>query len=310
MRDWLWPLLTGVGLLAAWIRFGYFWDDKLDEKHRDAVRDKMLGVMGDQNPAELFIFLFDRVFVPSRRGRPRIGRSIIASCVTLAVMLCVWWAWWPERVDAAFAPLLSPDPAMPNQAYHTLVGLLALGAVAMGTNLFGDYFSLWETRFVLGRMAGARPWLQWTLLAVDSIATYAMFLVGLVIGFVIMWIISFAMPILDTTEAGFLGTLLSFVAGVSGYLFLDGAMVFSDSELPKLNDLFALFLYTALFTSIWLWVFFLGVKLWPRLKKVGNLLNVYVHPLGAAMTLGAVFLGVVVAITVVVWKVMALLISL
>ena len=57
MNEWLWPILTGVGLLAAWIRFGYFWDDKLDARHRDAVREKMLGVMRDQNPAELFIFL-------------------------------------------------------------------------------------------------------------------------------------------------------------------------------------------------------------------------------------------------------------
>ena len=109
MNEWLWPILTGVGLLAAWIRFGYFWDDKLDPKHREAVREKMLGVMQDQNPAELFIFLFDRIFDPSGNGRPRIGRSVVASLITLALMLCVWWAWWPERADAIVAVLSSQD---------------------------------------------------------------------------------------------------------------------------------------------------------------------------------------------------------
>ena len=310
MNEWLWPILTGVGLLAAWIRFGYFWDDKLDARHRDAVREKMLGVMRDQNPAELFIFLFDRIFDPSGSGRPRIGRSVAASLITLALMLCVWWAWWPERADAILATLFSQDQSSLQETSLPIRAAVGLGAVAIGANIIGDVFSLWETRFVLGRMVGARPWVQLTLLVCDAIATFLMYFVGLIIGFAILWVIALATTVLDT-RFGFLTTLQWFVDTVVGAVFLQGGLIFSGSDNVDFPvDFFAIFFYTAFFTSFWVWVFFLGVKFWPRLKKVGNLLNVYVHPLGAAMTLGAVFFGLVVTMAVVFWKLLRFLISL
>ena len=163
---------------------------------------------------------------------------------------------------------------------------------------------------MLGRMVGARPWVQLTLLVCDAIATFLIYFAGLIIGFAILWVIALATPVFDASQ-GFLTAFQGFVDTVVGAVFLQGGLVFSGpNSVDSPVDFFAIFFYTAFFTSFWVWVFFLGVKFWPRLKKVGNLLNVYVHPPGAAMTLGVVFFGLVVTMAVIFWKLLRFLISL
>ena len=159
MIDLFSPIYIGAGFAASCLAFGYFWDsgDKLRGEFRDKVRKKLKHTLLKDNLASLFISFFDCLFISNETGRPRLWRSVSASCLVLTIILCIWAFCWPERAESAFGSIFEPDPLA--ELYPAALDWpdwIAVVATGVGINLIGDIFSLWETRFVMGHMAEDR----------------------------------------------------------------------------------------------------------------------------------------------------------
>ncbi len=139
---WWGPLAAGVSFTVATIGFGAALELLLIEEIRSKVRDKLMRVsqMADNWPT-LFLAMFDRLFDPKGKGRPRFWRSAAASMLVLAALLVAWAILLPERAGFAISYLESKD----------VVWLIVLFVIPI--NFVGDFGSLWESRLVIGRMA-------------------------------------------------------------------------------------------------------------------------------------------------------------
>ena len=291
------PLFVGGSVAFAIAEFGYRWDRRISSGNRDRVRDRMKQFVNQGNLADLFLGPFDRFFDPRGTGRPRILRAALASCLVLGFFLFIGALCWVGDDNNAFARITD------SSAFPGWSGILAAMAFAIGTNLVGDIFSLWETRFILGRMAVAPPRLQALFVLLDLVATVFIYCIGLVLGAYIALVFELFQGY--TTLERILNP--SFVYGWIEFtmsetyskLIVDKGLLFLG---PRGSyDLISVYFYTALSTSIWAWLFFLGIKLWPSLSWVGKLLDVDRAPVGVAMTIGGLFSGLAITLATYAW---------
>ena len=279
------PLIVGGSVALGIAEGGYRWDRRLSSSDRDRVRDRMKQFVSQGNLADLFLGPFDRIFHPTDTGRPRISRAAMASCLVLGAFLFLGALYWVGDDSNAFAIITDPS------VFPGWSGIFAAMAFAIGTNLVGDIFSLWETRFILGRMADAPPRFQAPFLLLDLVATILIYCIGLVLGAYIALVFELFQGY--TTLERILNP--SFVYGwielsvteTYSKLIVDKGLLFLGPR--NSYDLLSVYFYTALSTSIWVWMFFLGIKLWPSLSRVGRLLDVDRAPVGVAMTIGGLF---------------------
>ncbi len=111
MAEWWGPITAGAGVVGAVGGFGYFMDNKLDDAFRAKVRTKLTRVppegdaTGDYDWPSLFLAMFDRLFDPKGKGRPRFWRSAAASMLVLAALMVAWAILLPERAGQAISGL-------------------------------------------------------------------------------------------------------------------------------------------------------------------------------------------------------------
>lgn len=146
-------------------------------------------------------------------------------------------------------------------------------------------------------MAVSRGSCQAVLLLADLVATMLIYGVGLVLG-TFLWMALFMILLEEIPSLGDIGTIqeavFDLVHSVLNVLIVDRGLMFCGSEQM---DFFSIFFYTTLFTSVWVWVFMLGIKLWPLFTWLsGSVLNINSRPVGALTTIGGVFLGLLVAV--------------
>jgi len=186
-----------------------------------------------QNPSwpEGIISLFDSLFIPKkrrenpshvkpewRRVRPGFFRSSLASIITVALLSFI------------YAFLHGPDSYI---VFKLINRLLFIASVL---NVVPDYFSIWETRFILSkiqRCSNVAGRILWLLL--DGFFTFL--LPFLVIGFIMY--IFFA----GTGEEIRFALLLSFGLG-------PGQMTF--------EGFLGIFIYSTFLTSVWIWLYMLA----------------------------------------------------
>lgn len=288
MADFFGPICDSIKFAVGCAAFGYFWDtgNKLREEYKERIRRNLNRFSSEDNLASLFLPLFDRLFDPNGTGRPRFWRSVLASCLVLSVLSIVWALLWPERAAGVFSVWETPSL------------LIMIVPLAVGINLIGDIFSLWETRFVVGRMAVSRGSCQAVLLLADLVATMLIYGAGLVFG-TFLWIALLMILLEEIPSLGEIGEIGEIGEGVFdlvhsalNVLIVDRGLMFCG---PGEMDFLSIFFYTTLFTSVW--VFMLGIKLWPLFTWLsGSVLNINSRPIGALMTIGGVFLGFLVAV--------------
>ena len=294
--DFCWPICIGAAFAWACSRFGYFWDkdDKLEPALRERVRQTLDRVFPADDSAGLFLSFFDNLFDPGGTGRPSLTRSVLASFLVLIVLAVAWALSWPGRAESIFTDLVE------GTLRELLDSIMILTLLAVGTNCIGDFFSLWETRFMMGRVAIARGRRRAILLLSDLVATVLIYGSGVVFGSLLFmafaelrafeYIPSLSVIILH---------ILTVVFIVFDTLVVDQGLLFCDPE----NDFLSIFFYTTLFTSVWAWVFMLGIKLWPLFARMlRETLNVNQYPVGSAMTIGGIFIGLVISFVGYVWK--------
>ena len=93
--------------------------------------------------AALFSLIFDRIFGVKKANRPNIYRSAIASLTLILFISGIWSIAEPDRAQETFS-------VMSEDLLSTVVILLLSSTLI---NFAGDYFSIWETRIVIGLMA-------------------------------------------------------------------------------------------------------------------------------------------------------------
>lgn len=243
------PIWLGVQIMGIATGLGAILEKAIKPEPRETVR-RLIQPLTKRDLraiADSFIQCFDSLFEPSRTGLPRLRRSILASCLALAIISTYWWLYFPERVRSTITFLIHSEDAG-WFSFPAWAGITTVASFAIIINIIGDIFSMWETRFVLGRLANRQSLVgQVTLLIGDIIATIAIYFVGLLISaFLLEWITQGS---IDEPFSLFTGLLL----------MLFDMLLFKQENIFG-TDLLIIFLYTSMFTSIWLWLFMLGIK--------------------------------------------------
>ena len=295
MIEMISPILYGLSVAAAAAAFGYLWNGRVTADYRMRVRRRMNRIESDESLAHLFVEFFDRVFDPTAKGRPRLKRAVLASCIVLALFLIsISLTWWGDP-NSAFGRILDQNE------YPGWSGILTALAFAIGTNLFGDIFSLWETRIILGVMARSRRRIHGLLLVVDFIATTLIFIAGLGLGACISllseWLLLQSTSIEELLRPGYaFGWIKKTYFETYESLIVNKGILFLADR--NSYDLFGVYYYTALATSVWAWLFFVGIKVWPLMAFVKRILDDEQAPVGVAMTVGGLYFGSVVTISI------------
>ena len=281
--DSLEPILIGVSLIVFSVKFGYFFDLKLSEGIRNSVASQMKRVAKGEELVSVFIELFDRLFKTTHRGRPSVLRAIVASCLVLLTFIAVALVVWIDEPETAFTALAK------ERSWPAWTGIIAPICIWLGTNLIGDFLSLWETRVILGLMRNSKDWrVQVGLLVLDLVATVIVFCVGVLIGVCIL----FVAEVLQGQGISWdqAQKIMTALAETFNELILNNHLMFCGKR--NSYDLISIYFYTSLSASVWAWIFFLGVRVWlPIGQQISKLLSVDRHPFGVAMTIGGVIVG-------------------
>jgi hypothetical protein len=220
---------------------------------------------------EFFADLFDSVFGTRHWSLRCFLRSSIASVVFVMLLFTIRSGLYPD----------APFSILAHSTAHRSIRLIYLSVIgAILFNLIPDYLSLLETRFMVRLMKKVkRPIILCTLLLVDAVASYLIFVSFAMVIIVVIFDAPFILPSVREEALVFWeGLILKSPIGVLGY--------------------------TTYFTSIWLWLFFfscLGARFyaaagrsWQRLVPF---LDVEHKPV---MAVGFI---VCIVVTVVLWSV-------
>lgn len=271
------PLVFGLLIFGAASRYGYFIDEKIDSESRNHLSRIMNQTADRKNWSSLFVSMFDRLFDPSARGRPRFVRSTIASSIVFMILVLMWTIlYWDSVLE-----LLSKSVEMNVEWILVLIFLIHFFLSIM-VNVVGDYFSLWESRWIIGRLDAVQGIVQrGILMIVDLVATIIIYCVILSVGVCIVFLVlsKFDASFTEIGQATLKTIRAVFVGGLN----------FSHYNLTY--HYLGICFYTTLFTSLWVWTFSLGTMVWPILGGLSKFFNANDKPVGAAMTIGGAFVG-------------------
>ena len=200
----------------------------------------------------IFGEIFDAVFGERHLTFSCFWRSSIASAFAVTVMAFLvtavtpdlWWRHW--------------------EIHHWggIILLLAMGFIPI--NLVADYVSLVETRWIIRQMQSGGVF-RWTLLlALDFLLTLLIFV--FVLGCMLAW--------LDNDDLW--GELvIASIYALDSFGFIDDPHLNHDGFISFLS----IFLYSTLFTSIWVWAFYLAGLAIRTLEWVARPLDLESKPL-------------------------------
>ncbi len=239
--DWL-------KLVLAWLTLGsgiWLLFERAEKVLKPDVRDGIALWLRNADPRETVINwpdsfgrVFDGVFGEKHLSWKCFRRSCVASMIGVMIMGVLFWAL---------------NPSAPN-ILKTVAGALLAGAIF---NLLLDYVSLLESRWVVTIMSRrSSAIVTVTLLIVDVAATAAIFVI-LFTG-LIMFLDSISSP------TGFASATATVYAAEIMRLSINGLEFWRHSE----SDYFGIFLYTTLFTSVWVWLYVGGGTVLKFIQKI------------------------------------------
>ena len=231
-----------------------------------------------------FADVFDSIFGKKHFSWRCFWRSCVASLIAVIVVASIWAVLRPDDVAGFFDELRSGSFG------HFL--LWFYGAFFVFLNLFPDYVSLLESRYIIRRMSTAQHSTGriLSLLALDFVLTVSIFFAT---PFLFFFVNSYAS---GDTAADALEVYTGFIAEILEY------GVFLKSPYDSLS--FGIFFYTTFFTSVWVWLYaisglvvklagYLGIG-FSRLKWFLDIENKPLHSLGviSMLLVTMIYLGV------------------
>ena len=262
--------------------FGFFIDKKINKELRKRVHYFLANSDGTNWPNQLQL-LFDFLFLTKIWSRPSFSRSVIASCIVLIVSTTCWLIYDASNLDM-FVTYMTDEP---------LFHLFVLAPYAICINAIGDFFSLWQTRIIVARMANSISGMyRISLLLLDVLFSAIIFSIGLALGtvaFLLTWVLAGG-SLTFFGEGTWISIVHSAITGNFSEFVHDGGMFLSADTLYE--NFLGLFFLTTFFTSIWTWAFLSGVVIFPMLRRLWDVINVENYPIGAVFTVGGMVLGV------------------
>ncbi len=287
---------------------------------------------GASNLAKVFVNYFDRFFDPDGTGRPNFRRSCVASCIIFGLASPVFLSPFvldmfeiDKDILAPRSPIETTEPSLENdelpnadnpfialvraiETLHRIILILFFILAAYTTNFIGDFFSLCETRIVIRVMETARKKTYFAILLIlDLFVTVSIFSIGLLAGhFFLLVSMNTGMALADDSEdiysrlfnaavlgecVEMLGDSVEFTKYILHSMFLEGGIFSPWDEL--INGMIGAILFTSLFTSVWLWVFMVGVIVWPVFSWLSEWFDIDEHPMGTVITCGITILTMV-----------------
>jgi hypothetical protein len=288
---WFATLVAGAGSL--WVL------SERAEKVTSAYAKEQAAAWLQSSPARLasslgatFRDAFDAVFGTRHFSLNCFMRSCIASYASVLTTGLMWATFW--TADAA--------EFWRNQ---TAIHVVIYAFFVLTINVFPDYLSLLETRWVISMLTARAskrviPWI-----VADAILTALISLIGLLAAaFVaalllapLIWALdrAFSTPQITQVLAS-LGEVVFWIVSASFDLWQIVRLKTDDATWPPLG----IFFYSAFFTSAWLWMFTIGGWLLHRRRgleqtayKIWRVLDMQNHPF---LCIGAVGIAVLVVL--------------
>lgn len=262
------PLFTFLTFVVVCSRFGYFIDNKVSLEYRELVRESIKRAV-PQNKMDftaLFLPIFDKILLTSTAKRPGLLRSITVSASILMLVGFVWIL-TSSSFDKSFESFIS-------YPWKNIVIFLVLGTAI---NVIGDYLSLWESRILIGLLPYVNLLCKPLVILLDLMFTVICFLISCLAGlYILNWLPGFYANVPDALS------LLRIV-------LLEG--IFFPQDIRLEVHLLAIYFWTTLFTSVWLWIFVVGSVLWPFIGWARRVLDIEKYPIGSVMTVGSILVG-------------------
>ena len=274
MTDYV-PIEGTFAIFASLCGFGLFLDTILRDDIKRLISSRLTRTTFDNRElSSLFRSIFDHVFDTRKYRRPRLIRSFCASYIFFLTLVAIW--------SISYADLASSIPTRWDNIAPIIFFILIINPV-------GDFFSLWQTRIIVEYLANVQKKRYFLpLLVLDFFLTILIFGIAAT-----LWreLLNVFISLLGYQTGGMfylkeLYCRYTFTCSGSGMVFTD-ATVYSD--------IIFLILFTTMLTSIWLWVFVVGILLWTTLGSahkavafgwINRLLNVEKYPVSVAMALG------------------------
>ena len=200
--------------------------------------------------ADLFVLVFDRIFGQKHFTRKCFARSCVASLISIAIVSAVVIA-----IGRTETLILS------GVKWYAMI--IAVPILTTMYNFFPDFFSLLESRMLIGLMRGRGLLFQLALLFLDIVLTAAIFA---------LWFMLFFHYLDDIDKVTWEELAIELWRGI----------VFWRQIKPNMGIWF----YSTFFTSIWVWFFFISgiivkilISFELGLKKASSYFDVDQKPL-------------------------------
>ena len=248
----LWQAV-GVGIAVPIIFLFIFWyaDGQVHENLRKSFAKFLVGESENKPSADLtttLVSLFDVIFGPRLWSWKFLLRSLLASVMSLIVMIVIWF-------------ILNPEELAHRSLTTNLMQFVIVGAIV---NLLPDCVSLAETRIIIRKMENRRAGVIVLSLLVDLVITTTIIFCS-IFGF-----------------ASLLSTVID--EGLSSQRILTGIIRGYSLNSDNKSGEIGVFIYTTYFTSVWIWLYMIsaimmrfrgamcrrggrGGRVWRRLRR-------------------------------------------
>lgn len=175
-----------------------------------------------------FSIVFDQIFGKTFFCSRFFFRSCIASTVASLISFCIWAGSHPDYLQYCLQyPFLSNAAAA---AFLTVI-----------LNYVPDYVSLMESRWIIKQMTRTSLSRFLPLLVLDAILSAGIWMLGLLMMFVLLWVQDLDGSVISPTSAKMLG-------------IMKNAVLFTARDANEMS-VFGIYFYATFFTSVWVWLY-------------------------------------------------------
>lgn len=237
--------LGGTGLAVTAGVLGLFWkgDDAVSDEFRELVSKRLQGIKIESDNAnwhQSFIQIFDRIFGKNCLAFRCFLRSCVASILTVVAIFSIFIYIHPDSLSIAITRM--------GESY---IEVFVITFAFICFNLLPDYFSLVETRWVMGIMSQKYSVLNvFLFLMLDLLITVSIFcIVGGFLFFSMAYLIAIAVRV---DKSALIYDIIGLLELFYEELIYRGIYLGQDVS-GHLS--LGVFFYSTLFTSVWVWLF-------------------------------------------------------
>ena len=293
------PVAFIIGFVA-FLRSCYALDEILPEVFTNVASRVLEPSAKTRAAISFFLTCFDKLFWSSSKQRPLFWRCAGFSCLVYLAVLCSWAVLLTDFTKPiSFLVAL----AYPLEVAHMhlikksiLSNLGVVFCLLLSVNVVGDYFSLWETRWILNKLKANRSIFCAAILwFFDILATLAIYVVSLTFGVILVKVFSvivqWPMHLMIYKNAADFWTFITFTFGLTTMLL---------PLTPGFNILSIFGFLTTFSTTLWAVMAIIAMNTWSFLRLARFLPRPDERPFGALTVAATALLFLLLVVLVIV----------